>query len=87
MRLFKFMRSQGCPLCMGLAMRMKGWNRLEVINIDFDDDEAQPLFDKFNIRNVPVLVLVDDNDKELKRWNNGELANIKNVDDYLDSLK
>lgn len=80
------MRSQGCPLCTGLAMRMKGWNRLEVINIDFDDDETQPLFEQYNVRNVPVLILVNNDDKEIKRWNNGELSNMNVVDDYLDSI-
>ena len=32
------------------------------------DDEIDDLLEKYNIRNIPVTILTDDNDNEIQRW-------------------
>ena len=65
MKILKF-SSDYCMACKNLAKQLENTD-LPIINYNVDTDEAEPLIDKYNIRNVPVLVFIDDNGNELKR--------------------
>lgn len=67
MKLLKFSASW-CGPCKMLSMTIAGIKNeisypIEEIDIDENNDMAQ----KFSIRGVPTLVLVDNNNKEVKR--------------------
>ena len=55
-----------CPPCKMLDKRLEAFNECEVIKYDAEDDEE--IVNKFNVRNIPVTILVDDNENELHRW-------------------
>ena len=65
MKILKF-SSDYCMPCKNLAKQLENID-LPIINYNVDTDEAEPFIDKYNIRNVPVLVFIDDNGNELKR--------------------
>lgn len=55
-----------CGPCRNLAKQLEGTD-LPIINYDVDSEEAEPFIDKYNIRNVPVLIFTDETGTELKR--------------------
>lgn len=55
-----------CGPCKALAKQLEGVD-LPIIHYDVDSDEAEPFIEKYNIRNVPVLVFTDDSGNELNR--------------------
>ena len=55
-----------CGPCKALTKQLEGVD-LPVIHYAVDSDEAEPFIEKYNIRNVPVLVFTDDSGNELKR--------------------
>lgn len=85
MKILFFMDHSHCMQCVGLEQRLNGWNRLPIIKIDYTDDESIDVFSKYNIRNLPTLVLVDEEGKEINRW--GNIAGKNVLDDYLNNLK
>lgn len=65
MQILKF-SATWCGPCRALAKQLEGVD-LPIISYDVDSDEAEPFVDKYGIRNVPVLIFVDDSGNELKR--------------------
>jgi hypothetical protein len=66
--------------------RLDGFDKCELIKYEVDNEENEELVDKYSIRNIPVLILVDaDEDKELHRWTG--LVSVddinKKIDEYL----
>jgi thioredoxin-related protein len=52
---------------------------------DIDDDKVTDLLAKFKIRSVPVMILVDDDGNELKRWVG--LVNMDGVKNTIETFK
>lgn len=55
-----------CGPCRNLAKQLEDVD-LPIESYDVDSDEAEPFIDKYNIRNVPVIVFTDDEGNELKK--------------------
>lgn len=69
MRLIKIGASW-CGPCNLMDKRLKDFNACDYKSYDVDDedDETVAVIDKYNVRNVPVLVLEGDNGEELAKW-------------------
>lgn len=69
-----------CGQCTALEARLNK-ERIDHENIDCTSDEGAALVDKFGIRNVPVLIVLNDDESVLARYNNlGEaIANIETL--------
>ena len=84
MKIYKFKTSH-CVQCIGLNERMKSFDTIPVVTIDCEDDEAIDLVDKFKIKNVPTLILVDENENELHRW--GNVSSINELNEVINEFK
>lgn len=69
MRLIKIGASW-CGPCNLMDKRLKDFNACDYKSYDVDDedDETVAVIDKYNVRNIPVLVLEGDNGEELAKW-------------------
>lgn len=70
-----------CGPCQTMDKLLKDFTMCEVVyyDVENEDDETQGVIDRFTIRNIPVMVLVDDNGEEIKRWNGlTKIADIEN---------
>lgn len=76
MKLLKF-GANWCTPCRVLEERLKGFDACELEVFDVDDEANEHYVEKFGIRGIPLLVLVDDEGNELKRWSG--LVNVEDV--------
>ena len=69
MRLIKI-GATWCAPCNLMDKRLKDFNACDYkpYDVDDEDDETVAVIDKYNVRNVPVLVLEGDNGEELAKW-------------------
>lgn len=67
MKLLKF-GANWCGPCKVLESRLEGFDACELETFDIDDEANEDYVDKFNIRGIPLLVLVDNDGNEIKRW-------------------
>ena len=69
-----------CGQCAALETRLDK-ERIDHENIDCTSDEGADLADKFGIRNVPVVIVLNDDESVRVRYNNlGEaIANIETL--------
>lgn len=77
MRILKFY-AQWCAPCKKLAKDLDNEN-LQVKSIDIEQEED--MVDEYGIRSVPTTIILDDNDKEIKRWVG--TFNVKEIHNYL----
>ncbi len=56
-----------CMPCKVLNKKLEDFTDCEVVKYDVDDVDEE-LLEKFKIRNIPVTILVDDNEEEIQRW-------------------
>ncbi len=73
-----------CGPCQTMNKKLKDFDLCEVIHYDVDnedDKETQDVIEKYKVRNIPVIVLVDDNNNELKRWNG--LTNMVDIENEI----
>ena len=66
MKLIKFYGTY-CKPCKVLADRLSKIE-LDVPLINYDVEEEVELTEKWMVRNVPTVILVDDDNNEVKRW-------------------
>ena len=64
--LFKF-SAPWCGPCKVLGKRLDGFDLCQLVEIDIEESENEPLVEKYKIKSVPTLVLVN-GDTEVKRW-------------------
>ena len=57
--------AEWCGPCRQLKQELKGFNLVPIIEIDADEDEE--FCEKYNIKNIPVLLLCDNNNNVLYR--------------------
>lgn len=69
MRLIKI-GATWCAPCNLMDKRLKDFNACDYKSYDVDDedDETVAVIDKYNVRNIPVLVLEGDNGEEIAKW-------------------
>ena len=58
--------AEWCGPCRMLKEELKDFNLVPIIEIDADEDEA--FCEKYNIRNIPVLLLCDSDDKVIDKF-------------------
>lgn len=57
--------AEWCGPCRQLKQELKDFNLVPIIEIDADENEE--FCEKYNIKNIPVLLLCDNNDNVLYR--------------------
>ncbi len=58
--------AEWCGPCRMLKEELKDFDLVPIIEIDADEDEA--FCEKYNIRNIPVLLLCDSDDKVIDKF-------------------
>ena len=67
-KLYKF-SAPWCGQCKVLGDRLKAVSLDNCEITEFDVDEVEEdMLDKFQIRNIPVTFLIDENDNIVKKW-------------------
>ena len=67
-KILKF-ESDSCPQCKTLSItleRISKENKIDIKNIDIEEDNNQDLIRKYNIRSIPTLIFLNE-DKEYNR--------------------
>lgn len=67
MVLYKFSASW-CGPCKVMAKKLAGFDACDVVEIDIEEDENEELVEKFAIKSVPTMVLLDQTGVEANRW-------------------
>ena len=70
-----------CMPCKVLNKKLEDFTACEVVKYDVDEVEDD-LLQKYQIRNIPVTILVDKNENEIQRW-----VGVFNVDEISDKIK
>ena len=83
MKLIKF--SAGwCGPCKQQANEFKeNLIKVPIENIDIDED-SDGLATKFNVRSIPTMILMDDNNQEIHRWVGVTKSEV--INSYIDGL-
>ena len=67
-KILKF-ESDSCPQCKALSVtleRISKENKIDIKNIDIEEDNNQDLIRKYNIRSIPTIIFLNE-DKEYNR--------------------
>lgn len=56
-----------CGPCKTLNQKLENFKDCEVIKYDVEEVE-EDLLEKYKIRNIPVTILINENEEEIKRW-------------------
>lgn len=70
-----------CGPCKVLNKKLEDFTDCEVVKYDVDEVEDD-LLQKYQIRNIPVTILVDENENEIQRW-----VGVFNVDEISDKIR
>lgn len=58
--------AEWCMPCKVLDKALENFDACEVVRYDAEEDDE--IVEKYKIRNIPVTILLNDNDEEIKRW-------------------
>lgn len=72
-----------CMPCKVLNKKLEDFTDCEVVKYDVDDADEE-LLKKFKIRNIPVTILLDENEEEIQRWVG--LFNLQEITDKIKEL-
>ena len=77
--------SDSCPQCKALSItleRISNENKIDIKNIDIEEDNNQDLIRKYNIRSIPTIIFLNE-DKEYNRLvGNQSYATINKIINY-----
>lgn len=73
--------AEWCGPCRVLDKQLENFNKCEVIKYDVEENED--IVEQYKVRNIPVTILLDDNDNEIKRWVG--LFNINEIEKELEN--
>ena len=83
-KILKF-ESDSCPQCKALSVtleRISKENKIDIKNIDIEEDNNQNLIRKYNIRSIPTIIFLNE-DKEYNRLvGNQSYATINKIINY-----
>ena len=83
-KILKF-ESDSCPQCKALSItleRISKETKIDIKNIDIEEDNNQDLIRKYNIRSIPTLIFLNE-DKEYNRLvENQSYATINKIINY-----
>lgn len=80
MRLLKFYASW-CGPCKQQGKILEGFKTLPIEAIDVDDDDNTDIVDKYGIRGLPTILLLDDKDEIIKRF--GGLTSLEEINEAI----
>ena len=77
--------SDSCPQCRALSIildKISKENKIDIKNIDIEEDNSQDLIRKYNIRSIPTIIFLNE-DKEYNRLvGNQSYATINKIINY-----
>ena len=57
-----------CGPCKVLSKKLDSFDVCEVVKFDIEEESYEALVEKYEIKSVPTLVLVNDNQEKIKSW-------------------
>ena len=83
-KLLKF-ESDSCPQCKALSItleRISKENKIDIKNIDIEEDNNQDLIRKYNIRSIPTLIFLNEDQEYNRLVGNQSYATINKIINY-----
>ena len=77
--------SDSCPQCKALSItleRISKENKIDIKNIDIEEDNNQDLIRKYNIRSIPTLIFLNKNQEYNRLVGNQSYATINKIINY-----
>lgn len=84
MKLLKFY-ADWCGPCKEQSKLLEGFNEIEVSSINVEDEDKADLVNQLRVMNLPTMVIVDGENKELKRFIG--VTPISKISDSIKELK
>ena len=83
-KILKF-ESDSCPQCKALSVtleRISKENKIDIKNIDIEEDNSQDLIRKYNIRSIPTIIFLNENKEYNRLIGNQSYATINKIINY-----
>lgn len=83
-KILKF-ESDSCPQCKALSItleRISKENKIDIKNIDIEEDNNQDLIRKYNIRSIPTLIFLNEDQEYNRLVGNQSYATINKIINY-----
>ena len=83
-KILKF-ESDSCPQCKALSItleRISKENKIDIKNIDIEEDNNQDLIRKYNIRSIPTLIFLNKDQEYNRLVGNQSYATINKIINY-----
>ena len=83
-KILKF-ESDSCPQCKALSAtleRITKENKIDIKNIDIEEDNNQDLIRKYNIRSIPTIIFLNENKEYNRLVGNQSYATINKIINY-----
>ena len=77
--------SDSCPQCKALSItleRISKENKIDIKNIDIEEDNNQDLIRKYNIRSIPTLIFLNEDQEYNRLIGNQSYATINKIINY-----
>ena len=77
--------SDSCPQCKALSAtleRISKENKIDIKNIDIEEDNSQDLIRKYNIRSIPTIIFLNENKEYNRLVGNQSYATINKIINY-----
>ena len=74
--------SDSCPQCRALSIildKISKENKIDIKNIDIEEDNSQDLIRKYNIRSIPTLIFLNENKEYNRLVGNQSYATINKI--------
>ena len=83
-KILKF-ESDSCPQCKALSVtleKISKENKIDIKNIDIEEDNNQDLIRKYNIRSIPTLIFLNEDQEYNRLVGNQSYATINKIINY-----
>ena len=77
--------SDSCPQCIALSItldKISKENKIDIKNIDIEEDNSQDLIRKYNIRSIPTLIFLNENKEYNRLVGNQSYTTINKIINY-----
>ena len=77
--------SDSCPQCKALSItleRISKENKIDIKNIDIEEDNNQDLIRKYNIRSIPTIIFLNEDQEYNRLIGNQSYATINKIINY-----
>ena len=77
--------SDSCPQCKALSVtleRISKENKIDIKNIDIEEDNNQDLIRKYNIRSIPTIIFLNENKEYNRLVGNQSYTTINKIINY-----